>query len=397
MAAGALAGWLVPGIAAYAEPVARSFLRLIQSVIAPVLVTTLIGSFARGGKLSDLGRLGWKSLVWFESSTTFALLLGWAMVSWFRPGAGVGLSGTVAPAAAPDFGRVVENMFPASLFDAMARGDVLQVVLGAIALGISCAAIGAKAEPFVVFCESVSAVAFQYTRYVMNLAAVGVAAAIAATVARSGIGVLAGLGKFVVLAWVTQGLFLVLGVAVPLLVCRVPLGRFWEHAREPFLIAFGTTSSAAALPSAMGRLQHYGLPKALLGLVLPLGLSFNLCGSTIHLVMATFFVAQAADVALTLPQELMILLTLKLTSKGVAGIPRANFVILTSLFPSYALPLEGLAALLGIDAAIDPVRTGNNVLANCAGPVVIARWEGWKPPERPDLAEVTAAVSGEHE
>ena len=400
MAAGALAGWLYPGVAPFAEPVARSFLRLIQSVIAPVLVTTLVASFARGGRLSDLGRVGLKSLAWFEGSTTFALLLGWAMMSWFRPGDGVGLQGSVSAAVPPDFGRVVENMFPSSVFDAMARGDVLQLVLFSIALGVSCAAAGAKAEPLVRFCESVSAVAFQYTRYVMHLAAIGVSAAVAATVARSGIDVLVALGRFVLLAWATQALFLLLGVLLPLILFRVNTGDFWRHAREPFLIAFGTTSSAAALPSAMGRMQHFGLPKPLLGLTLPLGLSFNLCGSTIHLVMATFFVAQAANVPLTLGQQLMILLTLKLTSKGVAGIPRANFVILTSLFPAYALPLEGLAALLGIDAAIDPVRTGVNVLANCAGPVAIARWEGWRPgvPTPPDtpaagVAPATAAYA----
>ena len=378
MAAGALVGWLFPGIAPIAEPIARSFLRLIQSVIAPVILTTLIASFARGGKLSDLGRIGIKTLMWFEGSTTFALLLGWGMVTWFRPGDGGGLRGTVQAATPPDFGQVLENLFPSSLFEAMARGNVLQIVLFAIAIGVACAAIGAKAEPFVRFCESVSAVAFQYTRYVMSLAAIGVSAAIAATVAQSGIDVLLGLGKFVALAWATQALFLLLGVIVPLLLFRVSLPEFWRHAREPFLIAFGTTSSAAALPSAMAQLETFGLPKTLIGLTLPLGLSFNLCGSTIHLVMATFFVAQAANIQLTISQQLMILLTLKLTSKGVAGIPRANFVILASLFPSYALPLEGLAALLGIDAAIDPVRTGVNVLANCAGPVAIARWTGWR-------------------
>ena len=375
MAAGALAGWLFPGIAPIADPIARSFLRLIQSVIAPVLLTTLIASFARGGKLSDLGRLGLKAILWFEASTTFALLLGWGMVAWFRPGDGVGLKGAVQPAAPPDFGQVLENMFPSSLFEAMARGNVLQIVLFAIAIGVACAAIGVKAEPFVRFCESVSAVAFQYTRYVMSLAAIGVSAAIAATVAKSGIDVLLGLGKFVALAWATQAIFLLLGVIVPLLLFRVKIPEFWRHAREPFLIAFGTTSSAAALPSAMAQLEKFGLPRTLIGLTLPLGLSFNLCGSTIHLVMATFFVAQAANVELSMSQQLMILLTLKLTSKGVAGIPRANFVILASLFPSYALPLEGLAALLGIDAAIDPVRTGVNVLANCASPVAIDRWD----------------------
>ncbi len=393
MAAGAVAGWLVPGVAAWADPVARSFLRLIQSVIAPVLAATLIASFGRGGQLADLGRLGWKSLVWFEVSTTVALLLGWGITAWLQPGAGVGLAGTAAPAAPPAFGRVVENMFPDSVFAAMARGDVLQIVLYSIALGVACAAIGAKAAPFVRFCESVSAVAFQYTRYVMSVAAIGVAAAMAAAVGKSGVDVLVGLGRFVGAAWTAQALFLVLGVLAPLLVLRVPLSHFWRHAREPFLIAFGTTSSAAALPSAMARLTAFGLPERLVGLTLPLGLSFHLCGSTIHLAMATLFVAQAANVPLTLSQQALILLTLKLTSKGVAGIPRANFVILASLFPAYGLPLEGLAALLGVDAAIDPVRTGVNVLANCAGPTGIARWEGWRPtPETLPAPAVPASV-----
>lgn len=379
MAAGALAGWLFPSIAAIADPIARSFLRLVQSVIAPVIVATLIASFARGGKLADLGRLGLKALVWFEASTTFALLLGWGMVTWFRPGDGVNIVSAPAAAATPNFAAAIENMFPSSIFDAMARGDVLQAVLFSIALGVSCAAIGPRAEPFVRFCESVSAVAFQYTAYVMNLAALGVSAAVAGTFAKSGAAALAALARFVLVSWAAQAVFLLAAVLAPLILTRIRPSRFWHHVREPFLIAFGTTASAAALPSAMAGLQQFGIPRTLLGFALPLGLSFNLCGSTIHLVMATFFVAQAANVPLSLTQQLLILLTLKLTSKGIAGIPRANFVILASLFPAFAIPMEGLATLLGIDAVIDPVRTGTNVLANCAAPAILARWEGWRP------------------
>lgn len=378
LGAGALAGWAVPGIGVWAEPVARVFLKLIQSVIAPVLFTTLVAAFGRGGEMRQLGRAGLKAIGWFEFSTTAALGIGWGIVWWMRPGDGVGLTGAVRAAAEPDFGRVLEGMFPASLFDAMARGNVLQIVIFSLVFGLACAGAGRKSEAVLQFCEAGSVVAFQYTRYVMVLAPLGVAAAMAATMASSGWAAMAGLAKFVAAAWVGQSLFAALFVLAPLLLLRVPLRLFWEHAREPFLVGFGTTSSAAALPSAMEQMEKMGVPRNMVGMTLPLGLSFNLCGSTLHLAMATFFVAQAARVTLSWKEQLLILVTLKLTSKGVAGIPRANFVILSSLFPEFGLPLEGLAALLGVDALIDMVRTGVNVLANCLGPVAVARWEGWK-------------------
>ncbi|MBM3754008.1 MAG: dicarboxylate/amino acid:cation symporter [Acidobacteria bacterium] len=384
MAAGALLGWQFPGIADYAAPLANSFLRLVQSVIAPVLFTTLVASFARGGKPSELGRIGAKSLVWFEASTTLAMLIGWVVVTMLRPGDGVGLRGTAQAANAPNFAAVVESMFPSSIVSAMARGDVLQIVLFSVALGLACAAIGPRAEVFVRFCESASQIALQYTRFVMKFAAIGIAAAMASAVGANGAGILVGLGKFVAAAWLAQLLFTALGVIVPLLFLRIPLARFWQFMREPFFIAFGTTSSAAAIPSTLTQLERYGIPPALASLTMPLGISFNPCGSALHLVMASFFVAQAAGVSLTMPQQLMILLTLKLTSKGVAGIPRANFVILSSLFPAYGLPLEGLAVLLGVDAFIDTIRTGNNILANCVAPAAIARWEGWRPTAAPE-------------
>ncbi len=386
MAAGALIGWQFPWIAEYAAPLANSFLRLVQSVIAPVLFTTLVASFARGGRPSELGRIGVKSLVWFEASTTLAMLIGWVVVTAMQPGAGVGLRGAAQTAMRPNFAAVLENIFPSNVVAAMARGDVLQIVLYAVALGLACAAIGNRAEVFVRFCESASQVAFEYTRLVMKFAVIGIAAAMAAAVGANGAGILVGLGKFVVAAWIAQLLFTVLGVLAPLTFLRIPIGRFWRFMREPFFIAFGTTSSAAAIPSALTQLERYGIPPALAGLTMPLGISFNLCGSALHLVMASLFVAQAAGISLTMPQQLMILLTLKLTSKGVAGIPRANFVILSSLFPAYGLPLEGLAALLGVDAFIDTIRTGNNILANCVAPTAIARWEGWRPTTAPESA-----------
>ena len=386
MAAGALIGWQFPWIADYAAPVANSFLRLVQSVIAPVLFTTLTASFARGGRPAELGRVGLKSLVWFEGSTTLAMLIGWMVVTAMQPGAGAGLKGAAQASAQPNFAAVVEKMFPSSIIAAMARGDVLQIVLFSAALGLACAAVGPRAEAFVRFCESASHVAFAYTGFVMKFAAIGIGTAMAAAVGANGAGILVGLGKFVASAWLAQLLFTAFGVVLPLVLLRIPLARFWRFMREPFFIAFGTTSSAAAIPSTLAQLERYGIPPALAGLTMPLGISFNPCGSALHLVMASFFVAQAAGITLSMPQQLMILLTLKLTSKGVAGIPRANFVILSSLFPAYGLPLEGLAALLGVDAFIDTIRTGNNILANCVAPTAIARWEGWRPTAEPESA-----------
>jgi proton glutamate symport protein len=229
-------------------------------------------------------------------------------------------------------------------------------------------------------------VAFRFTHFVMFLAPVAVFAAMAVTVAAGGTGVLVGLVWLFATSWGAELLFLFGFLGGALLAFGVPLRRFVHFAREPFLIAFGTTSSAAALPQTLENMERFGVPQRILGVVAPLSLSLNLCGSTIFLGLATLFVAQAAQVPLSWDQQLLLLLTLKLTSKGVAGIPRANFVVLAALFQSFGLPLEGLGLLLGIDALIDPIRTSVNVISHCTAPVIVARWEGtgW----RTDLAPV---------
>ena len=242
--------------------------------------------------------------------------------------------------------------------------------------GIACLSVGKKARPVVELADSLTEIAFRYTDYVMYLAPLAVFAAAANTVAKSGSSALEGLVAFTLTAWVTHSLFLVLVLTGGLFLFSVPLKRFVHYAREPFLIAFATTSSAAALPQTLENMERFGVPRRILGVVAPLSLSLNLNGSTIHLAMATLFIAQAANIHLSFEQQIIILLTLKLTSKGVAGVPRANFVILAALFESHGLPMEGLAILLGIDALIDPVRTSINVTSHCAAPVCVARWDG---------------------
>ena len=380
MAAGIAIGIAAPGVAGRLSPVSNIFLRLIRSIIAPLIFATLVYGIAGSGDLKRMGRIGLKAIVYFEAVTTVALFLGLAAVNLVRPGAGLQLAHAAGEPvniqATPAPGSAVEHLFPASVIDAMARGDVLQIVVFSFLFGAACAAIGAKARPVVAFCESLAEVMFRYTNYVMYLAPAGVAAAIAVTVAGSGSGVLWGLGKLILTMYAAQILFVTLVLGSIMMVFRIPPGAFYRAAREPFLIAFSTSSSEAALPRALENMEQFGVPNHIVAFVLPTGYSFNLDGSTLYLSLASVFVAQAAGVNLTLGQQLLMMLTLMLTSKGVAGVPRAALVILTGTLSTFHLPAEGAAVLLGIDAVMDMARTSVNVLGNCLASAVVARWEG---------------------
>ena len=374
---GVVFGLAAPELAVHLKFISDIFLRLIRAIIAPVLFGVLVRAVGGVGGMKDLGRLGWKSLVFFEVATTLALLLGWFTAAIFRPGDNVALAAQAAPVVSKmTFTDVLVNAFPTSIVDAMARGDVLQIVVFCFLFGVACLAVGERAKPVLVLADAVVAVAFRFTQIIMYLAPAAVFAAMAGTVATSGVGVLLGLARLFGAAWGAELLFLAVIFGGSLVASGVPMRRFVHFVREPFLIAFSTTSSAAALPQTLENMERFGVPNRILGVVAPLSLSLNLCGSTLFLGLATLFVAQAANVPLSFDQQLLILLTLKLTSKGVAGIPRANFVVLTALFQSFGLPLEGLGLLLGIDALIDPIRTSVNVVGHCAAPAVVARWEG---------------------
>jgi len=383
MAAGVAIGALAPAFAVKLSPLSNVFLRLIRSIIAPLIFATLVAGIAGAGDLKRMGRVGVKAIVYFEIVTTLALLLGLAAVNLARPGDGVpmGAGAEQAPEHAlpqppPTVGGILEHTFPASIIDAMARNDVLQVVVFAFLFGAACAAIGARAKPVADFCGSLSEVMFRYTRYVMYLAPMGVGAAIAVTVGSKGAAVLLGLGKLIGTMYATSAVFVLL-VLVPVMVLfGIPPGRFYRAVRQPFLIAFSTASSEAALPLALENMEEFGVPKHIVGFVLPTGYSFNLDGSTLYLSMAAIFVAQGAGVRLSFFQQLVILLTLMLTSKGVAGVPRAALVILAGTLATFHLPLEGVAVLLGVDAVLDMARTSINVLGNCLASAVVARWEG---------------------
>ncbi len=382
MVAGVALGVIAPGIAKQLGPVSNVFLRLIRSIIAPLIFATLVSGVAGGGDMKQMGRVGAKALFYFETVTTLALFLGLAAVNLVQPGLGVPIQRSASEAAlsqAPaTFSTVLEHIFPASLIDAMARNDVLQVVVFAFLFGAACAAIGAKAQPVVAFCNSLAEVMFRYTKYVMYLAPLGVGAAIGVTVGTKGIGVLFGLGKLIAAMYVASLLCILLILAPALPLFRIPIGKFYRAVREPFLIAFSTASSEAALPLALENMEQAGVPKHIVGFVIPTGYSFNLVGSTLYLSLASVFVAQAAGVHLSFGDQLLMMVTLMLTSKGVAGVPRAALVILAGTLATFHLPMEGAAVLLGVDAILDMARTSINVLGNCLASAVVARWEGYK-------------------
>jgi proton glutamate symport protein len=382
MAAGVALGIVAPGFARQLSPVSRVFLQLIRSIIAPLIFATLVVGIAGGGDMKRMGRIGGKAILYFEIVTTLALLLGLAAVNLVRPGAGISIHGSAAEAAVPrtpaTFSSVIEHIFPASIVDAMARNDALQIVVFAFLFGAACAAIGAKAEPVVKFCASLAEVMFRYTRYVMYLAPLGVGAALAVVVGNKGADVLFGLGKLIATMYGASILFVVLVLGPVLLLFRIPPGGFFRAVREPFLIAFSTASSEAALPLALENMEQFGVPKHIVGFVIPTGYSFNLDGSTLYLSLASVFVAQAAGVSLSFGAQLLMMLTLMLTSKGVAGIPRGALVILAGALSTFHLPMEGAAVLLGVDALLDMARTSVNVLGNCLASAVVARWEGYK-------------------
>lgn len=379
LAAGIAFGAFFPAPARQMAVLGSIFLRLIKSIIAPLLFGTLVVGIAGTGSLKTLGRIGGKAILYFEIVTTLALLVGLAAVNLVQPGIGIHLQkgGTATLATnSTSLSQILEHTFPTSIIDSMARGEVLQIVVFTILFGIGCAAAGSRARPVISFCEALSEIMFKYTGYVMYLAPFGVFGAMAATVGEKGLGVLVNLGKLVATLYAAEVFFVVVVFGAVVLIAGIPLRRFIHFVREPFLLAFSTASSEAALPLALGNMERFGVPKNIVAFVLPAGYSFNLDGAALYLSLASVFVAQAAGIQLSFATQVTMLLTLMLTSKGVAGVPRAALVILAGTVATFNLPMEGVVLLLGVDTLMDMARTSVNLLGNCLAAAVVARWEG---------------------
>ena len=390
LVAGGLLGYVRPDWGNKVYFLRDIFLNLIKSVIAPLVFSTLVVGIAGGGDLKKVGRMGAKALIYFEIVTTIALFIGLAVVNFTKPGVGVALAAPVT-STVQQIGEnhpktlieTLVHIFPASIVDAMVRGDVLQIVAFSVLFAMAVSAIGEKGKPILWAMESLSQIMFRFTSYVMMFAPIGVGAAMAHTIGTHGLGVLVNLGKLIGSLYLALILFIVLVLGSVALLFRVPIRKFLKAVREPATIAFATTSSESALPKAMEVMERLGVPPRIVGFVMPTGYSFNLDGTTLYLAMASVFVAQAAEattgVHMDFGQQIVMMLTLMVTSKGVAAVPRASLVILlatlNTFLPGGIGPI-GVAVIFGVDELMDMGRTCVNVIGNCLATCVVARWEG---------------------
>lgn len=380
--AGFLAGVFAPGIVPWIKPFRGLFLNGIKCIIAPLIFGTIVTGIAGAGSFKQVGAMGLRALIYFEVVTTIALAVGLLFGNVLRPGDGLTLGhdipDTVSKVAATPmtWAGFVEHFLPPNIADAIVRGDVLQIVILSTIFAFGVLGAGEKGRPVAAFAESLAEVMFRFTGYIMLLAPLGVGSAMAASVAEHGWTVIVPMLKLVGTLYAALAFFLV-AVLVPVAwYFRIPLVPFVKHLREPIVLAFATTSSESAYPQALERLESFGIPRRISSFVLPMGYSFNLDGSTLYLSLATLFVAQAAGVELTIGQQVLMMLTLMLTTKGVAAVPRASMVVLSGTLVAFGLPLEGIALILAVDEFMDMARTAVNLWGNCLATAVVARLEG---------------------
>jgi proton glutamate symport protein len=381
MVVGAEIGHDLPAVAVNLRTLSLVFLRMIKTIIAPLLFATLVVGVAGHSDLKQVGRMGVKALVYFEIVTTIALFIGLAAINLSQAGRGIKLP--PAPkteeikAVQKNASEIIQHIFPENIAKSVAEGEVLQVVVFSLLFGVALAMLPeAKRRPMLSLAESLAETMFKFTNIVMLFAPIGVGAAIAYTVGHMGLGILVNLAKLLATLYLALIVFILVVFLPVALIARVPIRRFIAAVAEPVSLAFATTSSEAALPRAMEAMEAIGVPRKIVAFVMPTGYSFNLDGTTLDLSLASVFVAQAAGIHMGFGQQLLMVFTLMLTSKGVAGVPRASLVILLGTAASFHLPVEPIFIILGIDELMDMARTSTNVLGNCLATVVVARWEG---------------------
>ena len=385
-------GYDMPVFAQKLDIFSQIFLRMIKTIIAPLLFGTLVVGIAGHPNLKQVGRMGWKSILYFEIITSIALFIGLAAINISRAGIGIHLSADVLKDASiipikQTFNDVILHIFPENIAKSIAEGNVLQVVVFSVLFGIAVAMVKEKyRRPMIVFAEALSEVMFRFTRIIMYFAPVAVFAALAYTVGHLGLGIMVSLLRLLATLYIALIIFVVLVLIPVCFLFRISIKGFFKAVLEPATIAFATTSSEAALPVAMNNMERFGVPRKIVAFVLPLGYTFNLDGTTLYLSLASVFVAQAAGIDMSLGTQLLMMITLLLTSKGVAGVPRAAMVILLGTAASFGLPALPIFMLLGIDALMDMARTTINVVGNSLASVVIAKWEGeFNTNQAPDL------------
>lgn len=384
---GVIIGHFAPDFAVKMKPFAVIFLRMVKMIIAPLLFATLVVGIAGHGDAKRLGKIGLKTIVYFEIVTTLALVIGLTMANIFKPGVGfvngstphaihMQEAGLMAGAQAhTSISEMVTSIFPTSIIDAMAQGNLLQIVVFSIFFALSIVAIGKKAQPVIDILNSVSQIMFKFTEYVMYFAPLGIFGAIASTIGANGLSVLKSYFKVIGALYVALAVFVLLVLIIACKIVKISFRSLIGALQEPAILAFTTASSEAAFPKAMEIMERFGVPKNIVGFVMPTGYTFNLDGSTLYLAMAVIFSSQIVGINLDLNQQLIIMLALMLTSKGVAGVPRVSLIVLAGTLASFNIPILGVAILLGIDQILDMGRTTVNLIGNCVATVVIARWE----------------------
>lgn len=383
---GILTGWLLPDFAVKTHVLAEIFLRMVKMIIAPLLFATLVVGIAGHGDVKSLGRLGVKTIAYFEVVTTLALIIGLGFANLFRPGEGMvdiasrnialgDIANITNSVHHNSFADMFLGLFPTSIIQAMADGNLLQIVVFSLFFALAICAVGKKAQPVIEILNSVTKIMFKFTEYVMYFAPMGIFGAIAYTVGTNGVDILMNYGKVILALYIALGVFVLIVLFFACKIVRISFRGLIRAIQEPALLTFTTASSEAALPKAMAIMEKFGVPKSIVGFVMPTGYTFNLDGSTLYLAMAVLFSTQLVGIDLTIEQQLVIMFALMLTSKGVAGVPRASLIVLAGTLTSFNIPVLGVAILLGIDQILDMGRTAVNLIGNCVATVVIARWE----------------------
>lgn len=384
---GVIVGHFAPDFAVKMKPFATIFLRMVKMIIAPLLFATLVVGISGHDDAKSLGKIGLKTIIYFEIVTTLALIIGLTMANLFKPGIGF-VNGSSAHAvhmqelglmaatqAHTSISQMVTDIFPTSIVDAMAQGNLLQIVVFSIFFALAICAVGKKAQPVLDVLNSVSQIMFKFTEYVMYFAPLGIFGAIASTVGANGLTVLKSYFKVIGALYFALAIFVLLVLIIACKIVKISFRNLLRALQEPALLAFTTASSEAAFPKAMDIMERFGVPKKIVGFVMPTGYTFNLDGSTLYLAMGVIFSSQIVGINLDLNQQVIIMLALMLTSKGVAGVPRVSLIVLAGTLASFNIPILGVAILLGIDQILDMGRTTVNLIGNCVATVVIARWE----------------------
>lgn len=376
-----------PAVVSYLQPIGDIFIRLIKMIVVPIVVASIVVGVAGVGDVKKLGRLGGKTIIYFEIITTIAIIVGLLIANIFQPGKGVNMeqltktdiskyTHTTEQVQSHSFADTFVNIVPTNIVKSLADGDMLAIIFFSVLFGLGVAAIGERGRPVLQFFQGVADAMFYVTNQVMKFAPFGVFALIAVTVAKFGVATLLPLGKLVLAVYVTVILFVVIVLGINARMVGVNIFTLMKILKEELILSFTTASSEAVLPNIMRKMEEFGCPKAVASFVIPTGYTFNLTGSAIYQALAALFVAQMYGVHMSLTEQITLLFVLMLTSKGMAGVPGASFVVVLATLGSMGLPLEGIALIAGIDRILDMIRSSVNVLGNALAAIVMSKWEG---------------------